>query len=103
MGYGNGPRGASTPKLVAAVCAALGLLLATAGPALASGPTTLAAGDGGGRLHATIKRDSHGIPNIIGQNFADVGFGYGYAFAQDNICEMAESYITTEAQRSRYF
>jgi acyl-homoserine-lactone acylase len=103
MGYGNGPRGSSSLKLLAAVCAGAGLLLATAAPAFASGPTTLAAGDPGGPLHATIKRDSHGIPNIIGKNFADIGFGYGYSFAQDNICEMAESYVTTEAQRSRYF
>ncbi len=53
-------------------------------------------------LHATINRDQHGIPNIIGDNFADIGFGYGYAFAQDNICELAETYVTVRGERSRY-
>jgi acyl-homoserine-lactone acylase len=91
------------PKLVAATGAIAALLL-TVGPASAnaSGPTTLAASDAGGPLQVTIKRDPHGIPNIIGNSFADVGFGYGYAFAQDNICTIAESYVTVDAQRSRY-
>ena len=53
-------------------------------------------------LTATISRDTHGIPNIIGDNFADIGFGYGYSIAQDNICELAETYVTVDAQRSRY-
>src|SRR2546421_66608 len=53
-------------------------------------------------LNATISRDAHGIPNIIGGNFADIGFGYGYAIAQDNICELAETYVTVRGERSRY-
>src|SRR5439155_650285 len=32
-----------------------------------------------------------------------VGYGYGYAFAQDDICPMADDYVTVRAQRSRYF
>ena len=32
-----------------------------------------------------------------------MGFGYGYAFAQDNICVIADQYVTVDAQRSRYF
>jgi acyl-homoserine-lactone acylase len=53
-------------------------------------------------LKATISRDDHGIPNIIGDNFADIGYGYGYAIAQDNICELAETYVTVRGERSRY-
>jgi len=53
-------------------------------------------------LRATISRDAHGIPNIIGDNFADIGFGYGYALAQDNICELAETYVTVRGERSSY-
>src|SRR5829696_792739 len=53
-------------------------------------------------LEATISRDAHGIPNIIGDNFADVGFGYGHAIAEDNICELAETYVTVRGERSRY-
>src|SRR4051795_3460695 len=56
----------------------------------------------GAPLKATISRDDHGIPNIVGDNFADIGFGYGYSIAQDNICELAESYVTVRGERSRY-
>ena len=48
------------------------------------------AGRRGGNLHASIRRTAHGIPHIIGDDFADLGYGYGYAFAQDNICAIAE-------------
>ena len=37
-----------------------------------------------------IRRTSHGIPHIKGKTFYAVAYGYGYAFAQDNLCEMAE-------------
>ena len=52
---------------------------------------------------AVIRRSAYGIPHIIGRNWEDVGFGYGYAFAQDDICPMAEDYVTVRAQRSRWF
>ncbi len=51
----------------------------------------------------TIQRTPGGIPHITGGNFGDVGYGFGYAFAQDNICTMAEDYVTVAAQRSRFF
>ena len=36
-------------------------------------------------------------------SFRDMGYGYGYAFAQDNICTIAQSYVTIRAERSRFF
>lgn len=56
-----------------------------------------------GTLHATIRRTSHGIPHILADDFAGLGYGYGYSLAQDNICVIADSYVTVDAQRSRYF
>ena len=32
-----------------------------------------------------------------------MGFGYAYAFAEDNLCTIADSYVTVSAERSRYF
>src|SRR5436190_10794044 len=52
---------------------------------------------------ATIKYTQYGVPHITGQNFGDLGFGYGYAFAKDNLCTMADQYVTVRAQRSKYF
>src|SRR3954447_18890298 len=91
--------------VLAAVSAAGALataLLVAGSPAGAAASAKLTAPNAGGSLQATIRRDAHGIPNIIGDNFADVGFGYGFALAQDNICEIAESYVTARGERSRY-
>ncbi|MEA2346959.1 MAG: acyl-homoserine-lactone acylase, partial [Thermoleophilaceae bacterium] len=66
-------------------------LLGIAAPAAAKAPT------------ATITRSAHGVPNIEAKNFEGVAYGYGYAFAQDNICTIADSYVTVNAERSRYF
>src|SRR3954451_8994374 len=52
---------------------------------------------------AEIRRTAHGIPHITAKDFRGIGFGYGYAFAQDDICPIAEQYATVNAQRSRYF
>lgn len=55
-----------------------------------------------GNLSATVRRDENGIPYITAGDYEDLGFGYGYAFAEDNICRMAETYLTVNAERSRY-
>src|SRR3954470_22950912 len=52
---------------------------------------------------ATIKYSEYGIPHSTGKTFGDLGYGYGYAFAKDNLCTMADQYVTVRAQRSKYF
>jgi acyl-homoserine-lactone acylase len=56
-----------------------------------------------GGFQATIRRTSHGVPHILANDFAGLGYGYGYALAQDNICVVADTYVTVDAERSRYF
>src|SRR6516225_4309392 len=73
-----------------------------AAPALASRPPE-SRGLPAGLLTAQIRYTTGGIPHILAHNWADLGFGYGYAFAKDNICTMANGYVTVEAQRARYF
>jgi acyl-homoserine-lactone acylase len=51
----------------------------------------------------TVKRTAYGIPHITGRTFGDAGYGYGYSFAQDNICTMADQYVTVRAARARTF
>lgn len=50
-----------------------------------------------------IRRTRYGIPHIAATSYAGAGEGYGYAFAQDNLCTIAEDYVTVDAQRSRFF
>src|SRR5215472_8872878 len=73
-----------------------------AAPAVASRPPA-SRGLAADQFTAQIRYTTGGIPHILAHNWADLGFGYGYAFAKDNICTMANDYVTVEAQRSRYF
>src|SRR3712207_3582427 len=50
-----------------------------------------------------IRRTAHGIPHLKANDFGSLGYGYGYAFAQDNLCVMADQYVTVRGERSRWF
>ncbi len=52
---------------------------------------------------ATISRTEHGVPHINAEGWGNLGFGVGYAFAEDNLCVMADTFVTVSAERSRYF
>ncbi len=54
-------------------------------------------------LYAVIRRTEGGFPHIEARSWKGLGYGFGYAFAQDDLCTMAEDYVTVDAQRSRYF
>src|SRR6266704_7047461 len=88
----------------ATVLAAVAALVAVAAPpALAS---RLAPGPGqapAGPVSAQVRYTTGGVPHILAHDWTSLGFGYGFAFAQDNLCTMANDYVTVEAQRSRYF
>jgi acyl-homoserine-lactone acylase len=104
---GTGRLTARAPLGALGVALAAGLALLWSGGGVASGEEVdrvQASGAGqAGKLEATIRRTEHGIPHILADDFAGLGFGYGYAFAEDNICTIAESYVTVRAERSRYF
>ena len=50
----------------------------------------------------SLTRTTGGVANVSGANFADVGFGIGYAQAQDGICLLAETFLTVEGERSAF-
>ncbi len=51
----------------------------------------------------SLTRTTGGVANISGQNLADVGFGVGYGQAQDGICLLAETFLTVNGERSKFF
>lgn len=61
------------------------------------------ASEASGPYQATIKRTTYGIPHIEGDSWGDLGFGVGYTFAEDNLCVMADTFTTVNAERARYF
>ena len=54
-------------------------------------------------LSATIRTTSYGVPHVVADNFKSAGFGYGYVFAQQNICLYAEELVTLRGERAQYF
>lgn len=55
------------------------------------------------RLSATITRTSYGIPHIRAADWGGAGYGVGYAYAEDNLCLLAEEFATVAGDRSRYW
>jgi acyl-homoserine-lactone acylase len=54
-------------------------------------------------LKATIRTTAYGVPHVIAHSYVDLGFGAGYAYAQQALCEIAGRFVTVRAERSRYF
>ena len=56
-----------------------------------------------GPYHVEIRRTSLGIPHVKADDWGSLGYGYGYVQAQDNLCTMADGFVTYRGERSRYF
>lgn len=52
---------------------------------------------------ASIVRTRDGIPHIYADTLSGIGFGNGYAQAQDNVCLIADRYVHIRGERSKYF
>lgn len=50
---------------------------------------------------ATVRRTEGGVPNIKADDFASMGYGTGYAMAEDNVCMISDLVITFAAERAR--
>ncbi|MCD7444648.1 penicillin acylase family protein [Streptomyces lincolnensis] len=56
-----------------------------------------------GRLSATIRYTEYGIPHIVAKDYASLGFGTGWAQAADQVCTLADGFVTVRGERSRFF
>ena len=54
-------------------------------------------------LDATIVRTTYGIPHVTADSWEGVGYGVAYAYAQDNLCLLAEEFVTIAGERSLHF
>ncbi len=74
---------------------------------IAAAAAMLAAGLAGparsAALEAQIVRTAYGVPHVSARDFAGLGFGAGYAYAQDNLCLMATELVSVSGERSKYF
>ncbi|MGW3115689.1 penicillin acylase family protein [Streptomyces sp. NPDC001107] len=56
-----------------------------------------------GGLSAVIRYTEYGIPHIVARNYADLGFGTGWAQAADQVCLLADGFVTVRGERSAFF
>jgi len=74
----------------------------------------LAAGCGGGddppappppatRFDAQVRWTAYGVPHVKANDYAGLGYGYGYAVARDQFCVLADRVITLRGERSAHF
>ncbi|MFI0281548.1 penicillin acylase family protein [Streptomyces fradiae] len=82
-------------------------LLATAASTLPAGAAPPPRADGGrpsaDGLSATIRYTEYGIPHILAKDYASLGFGTGWAQAADQVCVLADGFVTVRGERSRHF
>lgn len=57
----------------------------------------------GEHLSADLARTSLGVLHVQAPDFAGLGYGLGYGYAQDNLCMFADSLLTARGERSRFF
>ena len=55
------------------------------------------------RYAASIVRTDYGIPHITAKDWRGAAYGVAYAYAQDNLCLLAEEFVTVNGERSRHF
>ena len=52
---------------------------------------------------ASVRRTSMGVPHVKADDLGGVGYGYGYVFAEDNLCILEEEILTVRGERAKYF
>jgi acyl-homoserine-lactone acylase len=81
------------------------LLIASlaASPTRADQPASLTRPTPTDRVDVQIRRTSFGVPHVLATNYVALGYGLGYAYAQDSACEIARQWVRLNAELSRVF
>ena len=56
-----------------------------------------------GPYDATVRWTAYGIPHITAEEYGSLGFGMGYAFAQDHACTLMDQIVMVRSERARWF
>ncbi|MGZ0229068.1 MAG: penicillin acylase family protein [Acidimicrobiales bacterium] len=52
--------------------------------------------------NATIRRTTNNVPHITAADNGSLGFGYGYALAEDHLCTLADVIVSVRSERSSF-
>ena len=67
-----------------------------------AGCTSAATDPASHHFSAEIRRTAYGVPHIKADDYGGIGYGFGYASAEDNLCEILDRMLTVTATRARY-
>jgi len=56
-----------------------------------------------GKYQAEIIRTSYGVAHITAKDFGSLGYGEGYAAAEDHVCNISHSLLEARGELARYF
>ncbi|HEX5909487.1 MAG TPA: penicillin acylase family protein, partial [Thermoleophilaceae bacterium] len=92
-------------RLVIAVMAGLLALCAAVASADAATPPKprALAGKATDSVGAVVRRTKYGVPHVTARTIEGAAYGQAYAFAEDNLCTLADDMVTVNAERSRWF
>lgn len=82
------------PRLPAVACVVTLVVLSAAMTTTAHGQNS---------YQVTVRRTTAGVPHVVAQDFGSLGFGFGYVFAEDNLCLLLEEVVTVRGERSKFF
>ncbi|MCI4645047.1 MAG: alpha/beta fold hydrolase [Hyphomonadaceae bacterium] len=51
---------------------------------------------------ATVRLTEYGVPHMRAPDYAGLGRGYGYVFAEQNLCMAADLFLSLRGERSKY-
>lgn len=54
-------------------------------------------------VRTEITRTTRGVVHVKATDYRSLGYGAAYAYAEDNVCMMADTLLTVRGERSRYF
>jgi len=55
------------------------------------------------RYEVQVRRTSYGVAHIKANDFGSLGYGEGYAQAEDHLCSIADQVVKARGERSKYF
>ena len=96
----SGDDGSSATTVVATTEAPVDTAPPTTEAPVDTAPPTTEVFDG---YVASITRTEYGVPHIVADDWGSLGFGQGYAFAQDRACTLIDQVIKVRGERSKWF
>jgi acyl-homoserine-lactone acylase len=54
-------------------------------------------------IRTEVTRTTRGVVHVKATDYRSLGYGAAYAYAEDNVCMLADTVLTVRGERSRYF